>query len=43
VLVTNLLKGNRHTVNYEGIASTVFTIPPLASAGLTEDAAQAPA
>jgi glutathione reductase (NADPH) len=41
VLVTNLLKGNRHTVNYEGIASAVFTIPPLASAGLTEDAAQA--
>jgi glutathione reductase (NADPH) len=41
VLVTNLLKGYRHTVDYEGIASAVFTIPSLASAGLTEDAAQA--
>lgn len=28
-------------MNYDGIASAVFTIPPLASAGLTEDAARA--
>lgn len=41
VLVTNLLEGNRRAVNYEGIASAVFTIPPLASAGLTENAARA--
>ena len=41
VLVTNLLEGNRRPVDYEGIASAVFTIPPLASAGLTEDAARA--
>jgi glutathione reductase (NADPH) len=41
VLVTNLLEGNRRTVNYEGIASAVFTIPPLASAGPTENAARA--
>ncbi len=41
VLVTNLLEGNRRAVNYEGIASAVFTIPPLASAGLIEDAARA--
>jgi glutathione reductase (NADPH) len=41
VLVTNLLDGNRRTPNYEGIASAVFTIPPLASAGLTEEAARA--
>jgi glutathione reductase (NADPH) len=41
VLVTNLLEGNRRAVNYEGIASAVFTVPPLASAGLTEDAARA--
>jgi glutathione reductase (NADPH) len=39
VLVTNLLEGNRRTPNYDGLASAVFTIPPLASAGLTEDAA----
>ncbi len=41
VLATNLLEGNRRAVNYEGIASAVFTIPPLASAGLTENAARA--
>ena len=41
VIATNLLEGNRRTPNYDGIASAVFTIPPLASAGLTEDAARA--
>ena len=40
VLVSNLLEGNHRAVNYEGIASAVFTIPPLASAGLTENAAR---
>src|SRR5262249_27163119 len=39
VLVTNLLEGNRPPVNYDGIASAVFTIPPLASAGITAEAA----
>lgn len=41
VLATNLLEGNRRTVNYHGLASAVFTVPPLASAGLTEAAAHA--
>jgi glutathione reductase (NADPH) len=41
VLATNLLEGNRRTPNYAGIASAVFTVPPLASAGLTEEAARA--
>ena len=41
VLVTNLLEGNRRAVRYDGIASAVFTLPPLAAAGLTEDAARA--
>jgi len=36
VLTTNLLEGNRRTTNYDGIASAVFSLPPLASAGLTE-------
>jgi glutathione reductase (NADPH) len=41
VLAINLLEGNRRGVNYEGLASAVFTIPPLASAGLLESAARA--
>jgi glutathione reductase (NADPH) len=41
VLTVNLLEGNRRTVNYDGIASAVFTLPPLASAGLTEAGARA--
>ncbi len=40
VLTTNLLGGNRRTTNYDGIASAVFSLPPLASAGLTEAAAR---
>jgi glutathione reductase (NADPH) len=41
VLTTNLLEGNRRAANYDGIASAVFTLPPLASTGLTETAARA--
>lgn len=41
VVATNLLEGNKKTVDYEGLASAVFTVPPLASAGLTEAAARA--
>ena len=41
VLVANLLGGNRRAVSYDGIASAVFTVPPLASVGLSEDAARA--
>src|SRR5262245_51675158 len=40
VLTGNLLDGNHRTVNYEGIASAVFTVPPLASVGLGESAAR---
>jgi glutathione reductase (NADPH) len=40
VLTANLLEGNRRTVNYDGIASAVFTIPPLASTGMLESAAR---
>lgn len=41
VLTANLLKGNHQRVDYDGIASAVFTVPPLASTGLTEAAARA--
>jgi glutathione reductase (NADPH) len=41
VLTTNLLEGNRRTVRYDGFASAVFSVPPLAAAGLTEAAARA--
>jgi glutathione reductase (NADPH) len=40
VLTTNLLEGNRRTVNYAGMGSAVFSVPPLASAGLSEAAAR---
>jgi glutathione reductase (NADPH) len=40
VVATNLLEGNRRKVNYAGLASVVFTVPPLASAGLSEKAAR---
>jgi glutathione reductase (NADPH) len=41
VLTENLLHGNTRRVNYDAIASAVFTIPPLASVGLGEAAARA--
>jgi glutathione reductase (NADPH) len=41
VLTANLLEGNHRAVNYDGIGSAVYTVPPLASAGLTENAARA--
>lgn len=41
VLAENLLHGNRRRVDYSVIGSAVFTLPPLASVGLTEAAARA--
>jgi glutathione reductase (NADPH) len=40
VAAANLLKGNHRQVDYRGVASTVFTTPPLAMTGLTEESAR---
>jgi glutathione reductase (NADPH) len=40
VLSNNLLKGNHLKIDYGHIPSNVFSLPPLASVGLTEDAAK---
>ena len=36
VVAANLLEGNKHKPNYEGVPSVVFTVPPIAAVGLTE-------
>jgi glutathione reductase (NADPH) len=41
VVAENLLHGNRRTPDYRGIASAVFTVPPLAAVGHTEETARA--
>src|SRR5947208_4816335 len=41
IVARNLLEGNRHTPNYAGIPSVVFTTPPLVRVGLLEEAARA--
>lgn len=40
VVAENLLNGNRRTPNYTAVPSVVFTIPPLATVGLPEEAAR---
>lgn len=38
IVADNLIEGNHRKPNYEGVASVVFTVPPLASVGLQEAA-----
>lgn len=40
IVMSNLLHGNSARPDYRGIPSVVFTIPPLASVGITERAAR---
>jgi glutathione reductase (NADPH) len=40
IVAANLLHGNRERPDYRGVASTVFSLPPLAACGLTEEAAR---
>ena len=39
IVATNLLEGNRATALYTAVPSVVFSVPPLATAGLSEQAA----
>ena len=41
IIADNLLHGNDRIPDYRGTATTVFTIPPLAMVGLTEELANA--
>jgi glutathione reductase (NADPH) len=41
VVAANLLHGNHRQPNYAGLASVAFTVPALATVGLTEEAARA--
>ncbi|HEU5017665.1 MAG TPA: NAD(P)/FAD-dependent oxidoreductase [Pseudolabrys sp.] len=40
VVAGNLLDGNRYEPDYTGVPSVAFTIPPIASVGLSEEAAR---
>jgi glutathione reductase (NADPH) len=40
VAARNLLEGNRHTLDFSGLASIVYTIPSLGMTGLTEEQAR---
>lgn len=40
VIATNILKGNSRKPDYRGVPSVAFTIPPIASVGLTQSQAQ---
>lgn len=40
VVASNMMKGNHRQPDYAGVASVVFTIPPLARVGLLEDEAR---
>ncbi len=40
VAARNLLEGNRHSVDFVGLVSIVYTIPPLGSVGLSQSAAR---
>jgi glutathione reductase (NADPH) len=40
IVADNLLHGNRTTPDYKGCAGAVFSLPPLAAVGLTEEEAR---
>ncbi|MBI4159983.1 NAD(P)/FAD-dependent oxidoreductase [Candidatus Wolfebacteria bacterium] len=40
IIAKNILEGNREKPDYAGLASVVFTVPPLASVGIGEEEAK---
>jgi glutathione reductase (NADPH) len=40
LVARNILEGNRHTMDFSGLASIVYTIPSLGTTGLTQDDAR---
>jgi len=40
IVASNILEGNHRTADYRGIPTAAFTIPPLASVGLSEETAR---
>ncbi|MCI0720195.1 MAG: NAD(P)/FAD-dependent oxidoreductase, partial [Acidobacteria bacterium] len=40
IVAANLLEGNHRTADYGPVPSVVFTLPPLAAVGLSEEAAR---
>lgn len=40
LIARNLLDGNKHAADFHGMASVIYTIPPLARVGLTEEDAR---
>jgi glutathione reductase (NADPH) len=40
IVATNLLEGNHRKPNYLAVPSVVFTVPPLATVGLSEQSAR---
>jgi glutathione reductase (NADPH) len=41
IVATNILEGNHQKPDYRGVPSVAFTVPPIASVGLSESQAQA--
>ena len=41
LVARNVIEGNQHAAEYSGMASVVYSVPPLGAVGMTEDQARA--